>query len=1766
MLKVKKIILLMVIVSLVIGLIPCDVFGVFTAADEFWNYLGNKGELYSSNGYKANFDTYRNYNYIVVYGKSEDVPNNESSTETGKLEYRYLGYTLTGEKYTNTYFRADPGGGGNPDTWVYVTVGDAVESWDGLDEDQREYMLNKKLRYMDIQYNKTVASMGGTSYAKVLNPAAWSHGFSVYTRHKAINYDGVRYATLYGDPMGSCSLNCSVTTPSSTYTIKSTDSSITVPVTVTTTATLQGTYVKASQIKTIQAVFEGSKKDEEKKTSTSITTNKVFQRANFSPGTHSIALKGQGYLESIFGDKYDATGTKTITLIVEEPPYPYVKVTSTAEPAKKKFDGNDINVTVTISATLHNYTQTSNIDYWVLYARKAEITTASSLNRPAGLSASGSFTFTIPKEKLDGVDEYTQDFITRAKVVFKDGTFKDAPSSCVTLVYKDVPSVEEETPPPPPVPEAFIKCYGAFKENRKITIDLTGSKNHKASLNVLAITALSGGTAADIKYSGALNGITAKDVLFKKAGRYKVELTVYDSDGKSDTDSRILEIEPDNPPIQDFRTASPVYRDYADYNQALIKVSNFSYSDDQDLLTNLNVVYYYDSDNDGSFDDETPEAIYDGINKDELVLKVSEIGKYKFKFTLKESFGQPTIPEFITPADYRQSESESVVEVANYVPVVDFSMVKKKKVDVYINVGETAYSDLNVINSKINSDVKPVLESNGIAANFRVRQGEGRTIGMIPQRHTLAQFSGGFLAVTSQGLVFNSSTYETFSQPTNVAGVFAWNSYYIALTKDGRVWGWGNNNGFGQIPTQNLGDTHLAQPTIYPDLTDVIDVVCTPFYAAFLKRDGTVWYSGMFIPYQYVYGSGADVPYTGAQRLFSQFNDVVDIEGGRGYILLLRKDGTVWGYGDNTFFQLATVPCQGSTDGYGCWWRLCKNVSQIPGLSSIKRIYSRDFTSYAVAEDGTVWGWGRNFALYPLGPPECDKYGNTGYGVSKGYNWHPVIIPGINGNDYTSIANVYINNATYTQLVKNDGIVWKYSDYYGLQRRDKLYAGYKKGLHTVLENLDNVIAMTYPDSGSHGCYILRGNNEVWYVGDSYVDRSPYYYENSCKYSWGPDVSYRTDMTPPFTEPTNNIYNTVESLSWQGGAERFFAAIGDTAFPELSDNDKLAGILENFLTDRVNFVGMGRSTNQALLQTFIQRNSNNGTYIDNTNLNTALSSLTTYILNKMATQENIIDRYILLGEDIEYNTFYTDSEHDPEYSSRWKFTHNPNYFDNSLGIISNSGQFISSPITVFDKVGHYEVAYQARDNPKIDDRFNNYRLWSKNALMNVYVHRKPIAEFSVSFSGADDSGNYITNVSEYSYDWDHTSRQDRGLVQKTWKWKEAGSTSWNNGSLPSVLTPNKIYLVQLEVKDLEGAWSDPCVKPVETSPSNLPPIVNCLPAARDWGNTNVTVTVTATDPSGDYTNTGYVWSTSPVYPSSGWQTTANSSFNTTQSFEGVWYLHLEAFDLAGNSFYMRGGPYLIDKTPPVVDATPKSHEGQGVAVTVAASDTGGSGLKEIRYAWTNSTGKPSSGWASSFTGGFQTIQNNNGTWYLHMEAYDNAGNSFYRYRGPYVVNTLRITGVTIEGYWNHWRGQVDMFGRQLSVEPHRFLSMETVRINVNTAGYADKVVVRFSPELESMQFTDIHGNTYDYAEYFGCHINFPADSTFIIDSGLDNNYVYWEYTLPLAYSSKSWDDDRIKEQYRMVVTAYKGGKSVTYEIDDIDITGNVYDLTYIQPVN
>ncbi|NUU60021.1 hypothetical protein [Paenibacillus agri] len=198
-------------------------------------------------------------------------------------------------------------------------------------------------------------------------------------------------------------------------------------------------------------------------------------------------------------------------------------------------------------------------------------------------------------------------------------------------------------------------------------------------------------------------------------------------------------------------------------------------------------------------------------------------------------------------------------------------------------------------------------------------------------------------------------------------------------------------------------------------------------------------------------------------------------------------------------------------------------------------------------------------------------------------------------------------------------------------------------------------------------------------------------------------------------------------------------------------------------------------------------------------------------------------FILIDTTIETRTKFFDSEGDPKYTERYRYDHDPNFYDNSMGIIGDSGLWRTTPYLSFPLSGVYTVTFQGRDNPLNDDRFDVYRKWSRDNLssMTFHVHRKPIALFSAKLVGG------TLQITDSSYDLDHIRAVNKGLVDRQWQYKKTESGVWIDGPPPSNLPSTDQYDIRLRVRDVDGedglgVWSDWCQRTVG-APTNLPPV-------------------------------------------------------------------------------------------------------------------------------------------------------------------------------------------------------------------------------------------------------------------------------------------------------------------------------------------------------
>jgi alpha-tubulin suppressor-like RCC1 family protein len=209
------------------------------------------------------------------------------------------------------------------------------------------------------------------------------------------------------------------------------------------------------------------------------------------------------------------------------------------------------------------------------------------------------------------------------------------------------------------------------------------------------------------------------------------------------------------------------------------------------------------------------------------------------------------------------------------------------------------------------------------------------------------------------------------STPTmaNISSVKALSrgSYFTVTALDnGTVWAWGYNYDGRVGDGTNGTNTDKWCPVQIMGLSNIKDVKAGLNHWVVLDNDGNVWMAG-----QNITSTAEDItipinntsaivvpppPLSHPVRI--PISGVIAITAGRSFSLALKSDGTVWGWGDDTFGELGngeSAPQFMTSED--------RIVHQTPvmaqGLDDVIAIDSNDQVSLALKKDGTVWEWGR---------------------------------------------------------------------------------------------------------------------------------------------------------------------------------------------------------------------------------------------------------------------------------------------------------------------------------------------------------------------------------------------------------------------------------------------------------------------------------------------------------------------------------------------------------------------------------------------------------------------------------------------------------------------------------------------------------------------------------------------------------------------------------------------------------------------------------------
>jgi hypothetical protein len=542
---------------------------------------------------------------------------------------------------------------------------------------------------------------------------------------------------------------------------------------------------------------------------------------------------------------------------------------------------------------------------------------------------------------------------------------------------------------------------------------------------------------------------------------------------------------------------------------------------------------------------------------------------------------------------------------------------------------------------------------------------------------------------------------------------------------------------------------------------------------------------------------------------------------------------------------------------------------------------------------------------------------------------------------------------------------------------------------------------------------------------------------------------------------------------------------------------------------------------------------------------------------------------------DYTKGYFDDEGDPMSYLKVKYIQDRAAMNNQDSVSAYHDMELTELLPSLDRAGKYTLEANAGDDPKGGDtRFDSYKKDSNTSTNTFIVHRRPAAQ--ASFAASHPSAinyNFGNNmflegtkliISDASYDPDGFN------VSTILSWKQ-GSGSYeviNPGDVLTLFYGDKIS-VRVETEDNWGAqdvqlYTVTVVNDLDMVPEIIP---SPVPASE-----NVTLRLTTNQYAVSAraeiigqdtelalvseTSSEKVWEAryaiSPACPD------GNFTARFYASSEGMAELWKDkAFEVSTPINLVPDMPQEVAAGSECILYALTTKYANFVTVNVF-SDTPYS----TSIILTPSPDGDNIRWTGSFTVPEDIPE---GAYNARFRAATPNGNVETRDIG-FTVRTLKITGVSLKGSWNHWRGQVDIFGRQMGVEPHRFLSLEAVNVTVETSGFAEKIIIRFSPELEAMSYTNSLGHIYDYEkDFMGYRVDFPEDSTILIGEPKAVNSANWEYVLPLAPDTKSWGNERQRQPYRMEVYAYRGESFDIYIVDDIEITGSIYDLTYIQPV-
>jgi Regulator of chromosome condensation (RCC1) repeat len=206
----------------------------------------------------------------------------------------------------------------------------------------------------------------------------------------------------------------------------------------------------------------------------------------------------------------------------------------------------------------------------------------------------------------------------------------------------------------------------------------------------------------------------------------------------------------------------------------------------------------------------------------------------------------------------------------------------------------------------------------------------------------------------------------------------------LILRRNGQVHTLGDPDIFGELGTQRVGDDGV--PGFVTG--DAVAIEAGIAHAVVLKRDGSVWTWGQYAPpVRRMITLPPEAVRPQVRKVLLPARATKIASGYRAAFALL-EDGTVWGWGDPTCATLGVfepnLPPEAFDEpgpiydpAYPNFRQMLVKPRRIEGPSDIVDVQALGFMGVALRRDGRLWGWGRN-GVIEIGISEYREPKTTG--------------------------------------------------------------------------------------------------------------------------------------------------------------------------------------------------------------------------------------------------------------------------------------------------------------------------------------------------------------------------------------------------------------------------------------------------------------------------------------------------------------------------------------------------------------------------------------------------------------------------------------------------------------------------------------------------------------------------------------------------------------------------------------------------------------------